>query len=169
MLTRPFAILVALLIGSGCAGSYAPSSKSIPPNSFDQVPTAALPNEPIQLVFFDSRTFDFDLSNAMRAGSPEISIDVPAAFTLNKIPERVDRWLYSVKESGGAVVATPEFQTRGLFAVVIDVLVSVFVKLDEKLTFAPSDRYRATLLYRADGTVSKIVFNRRSPEPTVKS
>ena len=99
----------------------------------------------------------------MRAERPEIVVDVPAGFSLNKIPERVDRWLYSVKQSGGEVVAVPEEQAgrRGLVAAVIDVVVSIFEKVDEMHMYAPSERYRATLLYRSDGTVKTVLFDHR--------
>lgn len=55
-------------------------------------------SEPAQLAFLDSRNFDEALSRSMSEGSPEITVKVPMGFTLNKIPERFDRWLYSVKE-----------------------------------------------------------------------
>lgn len=113
------------------------------------------------LVFFDSRIFDTDLSAAMRAAKPEIVVDVPVGFNLNQIPERVDRWLYYVKDSGGTVVAEPEIRHRGIFSVVVDVIVMFVGKLDEKTMFSPSEQYQAKLVYKQDGTVSRIVFNQR--------
>ena len=122
----------------------------------------AATHEPSRVVFFDSRAFDRDLSQAMRSESPEIVVEVPVGFSLNKIPERIDRWLYTVKEAGGPVVAEPEHKQRGVMTALVDVVVSMFVKLDEIVTLAPSERYGATLLYRPDGTVNKIVFKHRS-------
>ncbi len=112
-------------------------------------------------MFFDSRIFDTDLSAAMRAAEPEIVVDVPVGFNLNQIPERVDRWLYYVKDSGGTVVAEPEIRHRGIFSVVVDVIVMFVGKLDEKTMFSPSEQYQAKLVYKEDGTVSRIVFNQR--------
>ena len=167
-------LLAVLLIGAGCAGGTSPdqstpSSSAHRSDSTAPAQTAAMTNgdpaKPSQIVFFDSRSFDKDLSKAMRSGQSEIVVDVPAAFSLNKIPERVDRWLYSVKDSGGDVVARPENEkagaTRGIVSAVIDVVVSIFNKVDEMETFGPSDHYHATLLYRDDGSVNKVVFDRR--------
>ncbi len=89
-------------------------------------------------------------------------MNVPAGFNLNKIPERVDRWLFAIKESGGKVVAEPVApKTRGLISALIDVVVAIFVKLDEMRLYGPSENYDATLLYREDGMVNKVVFDRR--------
>ena len=59
-------------------------------------------------------------------------------------------------------MAEPEEpRTRGLIAALIDVVVAIFVKLDEIRLYSPSENYNATLLYSADGMVSKVVFERR--------
>ncbi len=50
---------------------------------------------------------------------------------------------------------------RGLVAAVIDVVVSIAERIDEKRLYQPSQQYHATLLYREDGTVRKVVFDRR--------
>ena len=44
----------------------------------------------------------------MLRGLSEITVRATEGFTLIRNPERVDHWLYSVKESGGMVVAKPE-------------------------------------------------------------
>lgn len=119
------------------------------------------------LVFLDSRTFDEDLSSALGKGSDSVTVDVPGGFNLNKIPERMDRWLYAVKDSGGKVAAKPEEapRTRSLIAALLSVAVAVFEKIDEMRLYQPSHDYDATLLYRGDGTVNKVVFDRRSNAP----
>ena len=118
---------------------------------------------PVQLAFFDSRIFDDELQKSMQSESPEITVKAPGSFSLNNIPERVDRWLYSVKESGGKVVAKPENvpRTRGILSAVIDVVISLIDRIDDAILYHPSQNYDATLLYREDGTVSKIIFEKR--------
>ena len=103
----------------------------------------------------------------MSKGSPAITVDAPAGFTLNKIPNRVDRWLYSIKEAGGKVVARPEHELkmRGFVSAVIDVILSIVEKIDEMALYQPSEKYNATLLYRPDGSVSKVVFEKRHDKP----
>lgn len=168
------AFLLILSMTVGCATPPPTTDPGYPPASADSpgMPdtdgSAVSPNvspnvstDPTTIVFFDSRVFDRDLSSAMRSDSPEIVVDVPVGFSLNEIPPRVDRWLYSVKDSGGAVKAEPEIRQRGIFTAAIDVVFSFFERVGDKLTFAPADRYRATLVYASDGTVNRIVFNRR--------
>ena len=53
--------------------------------------------------FIDSRTFDTQVQRAMGVQHPRITVTFPAAITLNSIPERLDKWLYAVQDSGGAV------------------------------------------------------------------
>lgn len=126
-------------------------------------PEENVAEKPAQIVFFDSRIFDDQLSTTMWKESPKITVNVPTGFSLNDIPDRFDRWLYSVKEGGGKVVAEPEhpFRTRGIISAVIDVVVSIFEKIAEISLYQPSEHYDATLLYGIDGTVNKIVFVRR--------
>ena len=163
----PFAFA---LITAGCAtenqstgesqGAQTAGSPNLDEASASTV-TKTSTAEPVKIVFFDSRIFDRELSRAMQSSSAEIVIEVPVGFSLNEIPQRVDRWLYSVKDSGGDVIAEPETKTRGLVGAAIDVVVSFFERVDEHLTFAPSDQYSATLVYKTDGTVNKVVFARR--------
>ena len=122
-----------------------------------------LANTPVQMVFLESGAFDESLSRSMRGASPKITVDVPAGFSLNKIPVRVDRWLSSVKQGGGKVVAKPENppKTRGLAAIVINVVIALIEKMEERQLYQPSQQYHATLLYSDDGTVTKLVFDRR--------
>ena len=149
---RVLLILTIAMTGLACTGSDKSPAETKAPGSA---------NEPAQLVFLDSRIFDDDLSSSMSAESPEITVNVPVGFNLNEIPERFDRWLYSVKESGGTVVAKPENPSRGLVSAAIDVVVAIVEKIDEMQLYQPSEQYNATLLYREDGTVSKVVFDRR--------
>ena len=165
---RALLVLVVAVTGLACAengGRPASDRSSGTPTEQAKQTDQAEPvaNDPVQLVFIDSRIFDEDLSRSMWDASPEITVNVPVGFNLNKIPERVDRWLYAVKESGGKVVAEPEQppRTRGLISALIEVIVAIFVKLDEMRLYSPSENYNATLLYREDGMVSKVVFERR--------
>ena len=54
---------------------------------------------------------------------------------------------------------------RGVFSAIIDVVVAIFEKVDEMALYSPSEKYNATLLYRPDGTVSKVVFEKRPDVP----
>jgi hypothetical protein len=150
-------LLAIAMTGLACTGSgeYRAESDAASPE-------AKQPGKgPVTLAFFDSRIFDEELSNSMSNEPRQVTVNVPAGFHLNEIPERFDRWLYSVKRGGGKVVAKPENPSRGLVSAAIDVVVSVAGKIDEMRLYRPSQQYDATLLYREDGAVSKVVFDRR--------
>lgn len=97
----------------------------------------------------------------MRSKSPEIIVDAPSGFSLDAIPERVDRWLFAVKESGGSVVAEPVIRKRGILTDAVDLVVSFVGKIDDYFMFASSESYEARLIYETDGSVNKIVFEKR--------
>ncbi len=150
-------ILAIAMMGLACAkNGERPAEAKAPDPQAEQIA-----NEPVQLDFLDSRIFDEDLSSSMSGESSKITVNVPVGFNLNDIPERFDAWFYSVKQSGGKVVAKPENPSRGLVSAVIDVVVAIAEKIDEMRLYQPSEHYNATLLYREDGTVNKVVFDRR--------
>jgi len=160
---RGLLFLGLAMTGLACANGIGPLEEI----SAASAQAEKVTKEPVQLAFLDSRIFDEELSGSMSGGSSRITVEAPAGFTLNKIPERFDRWLYSVKEGGGKVVATPEnpSKTRGLVSAVIDVIVSIVEKIDEIRLYEPSQQYNATLLYREDGSVKNVVFERRTDTP----
>ncbi|MDX1432154.1 MAG: hypothetical protein R3286_06860 [Gammaproteobacteria bacterium] len=149
---RLLLILAIAASGFACAGKDERPAGSA---------TAAAQDETLQLVFLDSQIFDEDLSDAMSDDPAKITVQVPARFNLNEIPDRLDRWLYAVKDGGGRVVAKPENPSRGLITEAIDVVVSLVGKIDEYRLYRPSRDYNATLLYGEDGMVGKVEFERR--------
>lgn len=149
---RLLLILAIATSGFACAGKDERPAGSA---------TSAAPGEAPRLVFLDSQIFDEELSDAMSDEPAKITVQVPAKFNLNEIPDRLDRWLYAVKDGGGEVVAKPENPSRGLITEAIDVMVSLVGRIDEYRLYRPSRDYDATLLYGEDGMVGKVVFDRR--------
>lgn len=157
---RYLTLSAILIFATGCASNSNQASQES--NTAQEEASSQLgATAESQLTFFDSRVFDDGLSSAMRSDSAEIVVDVPSRFSLNKIPDRVDKWLFAVKDSGGEVEAVPEIRTRGLVSAAIDLVVTFAGKIDDYLMFGPSENYSATLIYSAEGTVMKIVFKRR--------
>lgn len=149
-------VVIVALTGFACAGSGGESGAT----AAGAVASSSA-DEPAQLVFLDSRIFDEELSDAMSDETSKIVVQVPGAFSLNDIPERMDRWLYAVKDGGGKVAAEPENPSRGLVSAAIDLVVTLVGKIDEIRLYRPAQDYDATLLYREDGTVTRILFDRR--------
>lgn len=120
-----------------------------------------------QLTYFESRAFDSELSDAMRGEAAEIEVTVASPFTLNTVPERLDRWLYSVKKSGGRVVAEAlppknvQVATRSVLPLLLELVVPLFEMMFDTDIHAYAKGYEAKLLYAPEDTqVQKIIFTR---------
>ena len=126
---------------------------------------AGRPSAPPQqkIAFMDSRIFDDELSRSLQAGFDEVTVETDASVTLAAIPERMDKWLYTVREADHPVVAKPSKQplTRsiGLVALIQAIATGTYDWLRESLTYSPARNYDATLIYDKDsGRVEKVVF-----------
>lgn len=174
---RYAAVLAGLaIVLVGCQGGGDPSSSPADP----QNPAATQAPPPLpgraatqtlaQLTYFESRAFDSELSDAMRNEASEIVVTVASPFTLNTVPERLDRWLYSVKKSGGRVVAEAlppknvQVATRSVLPLLLELVVPLFEMIFDTDIHAYAKGYEAKLLYAPEDTqVQKIIFTRVKP------
>ena len=127
-----------------------------------EVQQASLEVEP--LVYEESFTFDWDMSQKLRQGNgDEVVLLTPEGVTVTDIPEQLDRWLSRVKENGGYVKAAPIAKdgerSRALVGALLDVLLYLLGIIKEEVTFSPADDYNAILYFEQDtGVVDRIVF-----------
>tara|TARA_B100000315_G_C14155538_1_gene397632 strand:- start:26 stop:412 length:387 start_codon:yes stop_codon:yes gene_type:complete len=115
-------VLIAAIWLAGCAGggSQSPSkAKAAAPSKASSQPAGVvkavakpgdakkslIKEQTVDLAFFDSYSFDTDLSDTMGDHYRDIDVNAPSAFSLNDIPDRMDKWLYRIKDSGGKVKA----------------------------------------------------------------
>lgn len=128
---------------------------------------AGTANAEAELIFLDFAGFDEDLSREMNADRATIAVDVPAAFSLNDVPDRLDRWFYRVKETGGAVQARQkpsegERQTRGIVGVLLDIAVSAIEAQEAEEMLRPAEEYNVVLEYdKETGKADRVLFYRR--------
>jgi hypothetical protein len=122
-------------------------------------------NDPAELHYSDSSFFDRELSGTMKAEPREIRVAVQSGFRVDgRVPQRIDKWLYTIQDSGGKVAAVqdpPPPKTRGLIAMLINVAVQIWDALAESRMYSPAKNYNATLLYNEEKIVTAIVFNHR--------
>ena len=120
----------------------------------------------IELMFLDLSNFDDELSDSLRTRSRDVVVKIPAKFSLNDIPERLDIWFSRIKESGGRVQAVPkakegEDQTRSL-GLLINIAVSAYTMASEEWIYSPADDYNVILKYDAEtGEVENATFYHR--------
>lgn len=130
---------------------------------------AGTPDKPPsdRISFLDSRVFDDELSRALAAGLPEVTVETSAGVSLDRVPERMDKWLYAVREADHPVVAKPNkplTRSIGLVALLQAIATGTYEWLRDSVIYHPARKYDATLLYdSATGRVEKIVF--RAVEP----
>ena len=84
-----------------------------------------------ELIFLDFAGFDEDLSRAMGDAASRIQIAVPAAFSLNAVPDRLQKWFSRIDRTGGYVQARPKPRgdadlTRGIVGALIDIAVAAY-------------------------------------------
>lgn len=126
-----------------------------------------LVNPEAELVFLDFAGFDEDLSREMSAEKAMIAVDVPAAFSLNDVPERLDRWFSRVKKTGGAVQARErqseeERRTRGIVGVLLDIAVSAVKAHEAEEMLRPAEDYSVLVEYnKQTGKADRVLFYRR--------
>ena len=153
LLSLALAIALALCAAlSGCCGSgrYVPQPGEEVPDSLE---------------FFDSFSFDRKLSRSLGVDHSRVEITFPAAITLNNIPERMDKWLAAVEESGGLVQVAPEtYDERGILEEIFTFFVRAYEHLAGVCLYARAERYDALILYeKPTGMVTRILFLRRVP------
>ncbi|MCB1890146.1 MAG: hypothetical protein KDH20_21255 [Rhodocyclaceae bacterium] len=125
---------------------------------------ASTPTPPkTEISFIDSRIFDDELSDALSAGLEEVTVTTEAGVTLGNIPERMDKWLYAVRDADNPVEAKPKegaaYRSIGLVALLQAIATGTYEFLRDSVTYYPARNYRATLLYdKATGRVEQVVF-----------
>lgn len=126
------------------------------------LPSDYKPGEPI--LFIDSSAFDSDLSAILEYGVD--NLEVETSFSLNAIPERMERWLSEIKNNGGKIqakkIVVNVAGTRSFLGIVFDLALVVVDKMQDAATYGPAESYNAMLYYDDAKMVQKVVFNRRA-------
>jgi len=131
------------------------------------VPPAATGTADAELVFLDFSGFDEDLSREMLENEERIVVDVPAAFSLNAVPGRLDKWFAKIKDTGGYVQAREAARedaqrTRGIVGALIDLAVAAYEAQEAEELLEPAGGYNVLIEYdKQSGNADQVVFYRR--------
>jgi len=121
-----------------------------------------------RIKFIDTTDFDDQLGNRLDEKYTQVVVRPVAPFSVNKIPERLDKWLYAVKQRGGKVELDelpPEtlLARRSVFSFVIDFIVRAFELMRERVKYDSAKDYDVIISYRSDtGRVEHLTFLRRT-------
>ncbi|MBE9562989.1 MAG: hypothetical protein IMF12_09030 [Proteobacteria bacterium] len=129
-------------------------------------------NELENLRFIDVDTFDQDLSKSMEADTEAITISMIGNVSVNKIPERLGRWLNVVTSKTGKVDFEPttppkpvDEKTTGSLSVaaIISLLPTAYDLLKDEFSYSSATNYNAIIYYKPDsGLLETIVFRKKS-------
>jgi hypothetical protein len=141
--------LAALLVAA-----YPGNSRGADTNT-QQAPAGA------ELSLYDSITFDIKLSSALGKERPAVTVRPVAPFTLNQIPERIDKWLDAVRKHGGQIELKPDpdYPASRDFGLIYDLLSKAYDLAKEALIYRKAENYNVDVLYKqASGEVTRFVF-----------
>ncbi len=116
--------------------------------------------------YFDSVSFDRNLSIALKSDLPEVTVTFPLTVNIYRIPDRIDKWFYMIGKYEGTVRPEAEGDgTRDLFGESLSLAVKAYDLIKEKIVYNPAEHYDAKICYQKEsGTITKVVFTRRPPE-----
>jgi len=119
------------------------------------------------LPFMDSASFDSGLSKQMGDRANPIEVAMVARATANKIPPRLDKWLYAVGEgSGGKVEMQPDptlpAERNPLALMGIALAIQAYQFAREKMLYHPAHSYNAIVYVDPkDGRITRVLFSLR--------
>jgi hypothetical protein len=120
----------------------------------------------VQLPFLNSDTFDTSLRNALERAPGVVQVGIEGRIEVATFPERLDRWLVAVQDSGGRVAqrtVPPPGETPGRFVgTIVDFAVKLWNLGEQRRRYAAAAGYDAIVdVERDTGRVRGIVFQRR--------
>ncbi|MCP4696682.1 MAG: hypothetical protein GY862_07520 [Gammaproteobacteria bacterium] len=125
--------------------------------------SACMTNPPApagKIAFLDTDIFDKQMSSSMSANLDTIEVAAISPFSVNRIPERLGKWLSTVNEGEGTIITEPK--TRS-FIGVLSALPPVFVYVKDRMLYGPGENYNATIHYNPkSGLIEKVVFSSKT-------
>ncbi len=125
------------------------------------------------LTFFDSDSFDSQLSTRLGGENAQVTVATMGPVTLNDMPKRLNAWLAAVSDRGGQVVVVNAGNTdpgtgqpRFLGAIVATIgqafVEGMIALVRERRLYGPAKAYDATLVIAPDsGQIQQVHFTRK--------
>jgi hypothetical protein len=117
------------------------------------------------LVFVDSQQFDDQLRAALSQEVPDVTVSFHGeSVTVNRVPERLDRWLYAISSrSGGSVQLQPDPERAASRAIGIMAALSLasgaYRWVREEIAYRPARHWNAIAYYEPGGeALTRVVF-----------
>jgi hypothetical protein len=119
--------------------------------------------------FTDTDVFDKTLLESMSVNTQNIDINMIGKISVNKIPERLGRWLSVINEEGqltlkrtAVAAAADEQKTTKSVGMVLGLLPTVYGFFKKKLTYGAAVQYDATIFYHpGTGLIKRVNFTKK--------
>lgn len=144
-----FLIVAQIVLLNGCATTK---------------PESPLTQSPTESIFFDSGLFDADLSSKLYQNPEKFTIKPAAGVNVNKMPERIDKWLSKIKQENGSV-QLKEYSPNSTkdIGLLIDMAVTLFDLAKDAALYHPATQYDAIVEYdKASGDVKQIMLFKKA-------
>ncbi|HZH27832.1 MAG TPA: hypothetical protein VEY95_11690 [Azospirillaceae bacterium] len=117
------------------------------------------------LTYNDTPGFDRALSGELAASTTPVNVNVNGAADLDHLPERIERWLSAVRQSGGRVRARPLSEPGNPRpGLTVDMQVRLVDTRPDRDLFDIAREYNTVVHYvRGSGRVDRLEFTRRQP------
>jgi hypothetical protein len=125
------------------------------------------PPPPSELGFVDSQIFEKQLRESLAADHPTVTVLFRGTdATVNRLPERLDKWLYVVSKQDGSkvdFVPDPAFPaSKGVLGIALGVGMMGYKLIEKEVHYFPVRAYDATVYYHpATGTLTRVVFTHK--------
>jgi hypothetical protein len=166
MYTTRYLLLSAALSLSACSGAGLVQDATTGTDATTQTQGAIGAQD---LSFMDAQYFDQAVADLMQQSASQINVGLPTRFTTNKVPERLDKWLSAVQNSGGKVQLKPTSEAKSANLALETLLYaaySIYETYQANLMYSPASNYNAVLYYSKaigseDTWIEKVVFTQR--------
>ena len=132
---------------------------------------AADPEKSVQvgsnLEFFDSDSFDKKLSSVLKTDPPTVTVKFAGAVSINKIPERLDKWFSAVEANQGKVRLEAQGTSPKLIGDLVSLIVGAYDHIKDKILYGPAEDYDVSVFYdKVGGTINKLTFTHKPSKPS---
>ncbi len=120
----------------------------------------------VKISYLNSGTFDEALRSALDRSPDVVQVQIEGRVDVSAFPERLDRWLLAVQESGGRVaqrsVAPASEPQERFVGVLVDFAVKVWNLTEQRRRYGAASGYDAIVdVERGTGAVRGVMFQRR--------
>ncbi len=126
----------------------------------------AAPKTPETIRFVDMSPFDSELSESLGRAPERVRTTFVSPVNANRIPPRLDKWLYMVEQLGGEVTAVGEGGGKGAIGFLIELGAGAYELARQAKLYAPAINYDATVYYdTGTGNLTRVEFTRKPDTP----